>query len=330
MAHVSQHKKDKVKEFTKLIDEYPIIGIVNMKNLPTKQLQVMRAKLRGNVLLRMTKTRLIRIALDNSKKPGIDKLKEQLKGMPALLFTKENPFSLFSTLKKNKSKAPISGGQTAPNDIVVPAGKTSFTPGPVIGELGGYGIMAGVEDGKIAIKQDKVVAKEGDVVSAKLAGLLQRLGIEPMEIGLDLVAVYENNEILTKDILDVDEDKYRANFMSASSMAFNLAVNIGFPTAETVIVLIQKAVAESRALVKEANIMTSENVGDILAKAEGQAKALDSKLDIKEIPAEPKPVVEEVAPVEEKSEKVKEEVDESKPKEEKKKGKTPKKSAESK
>ncbi|NQU98889.1 50S ribosomal protein L10 [Candidatus Woesearchaeota archaeon] len=305
MAHVAQHKKETVKEFTKLIDEYPIIGVVNMQNLPTKQLQIMREKLRGKVLLRMTKRRLINIAINDSKKPHIDKLKEYLNGMPAILFTKENPFSLFSTIKKNKSKAPIGAGQTAPNDIVIPAGKTSFAPGPVIGELGSFGIMTAVEDGKIAIKEDKVVAKEGEVVDAKLAGILQRLGVEPMEIGLDLKAVYEKGEILTKDVLDVDEDAYRKDFQSAAVMAFNLAINAGYPTTETVTLLIQKAAADSKALALECDILTDETVGTLLAKAEGEASVLNSKLDIK-------------APVEETKEEIKEEKVEE-PKEEMKK-----------
>ncbi|MFH1589050.1 MAG: 50S ribosomal protein L10 [archaeon] len=281
MAHVAKYKKESVKEFTRLLDEYPIIGVVNMKNLPTKQLQKMRENLRGKVELRMTKKRLIKLAIENSTKPDIGKLKDHLKGMPALLFTKENPFSLFSTLKKNKSKAPIGAGQTAPNDIIVPAGKTSFSPGPVIGELGAYKIMTGIEDGKIAIKKDCVVAKEGDIVNAKLAGLLTRLGIEPMEIGLNLVAVYENKEIMTKDVLDIDEDAYRKNFETAAAMAFNLAINAGYPTTETIRLLIQIAASESRALTKEADILTDETVGTLLAKAESQADSLNSKLDIK-------------------------------------------------
>jgi len=287
MAHVAQYKKDKVNEFTKLIDEYPIIGVVNMQNLPTKQLQKMREKLRDKVLLRMTKRRLINISLDDAQKTNIAKLKEHLNGMPALLFTKENPFSLFSTLKKNKSKAPINAGQTAPNDIVIPAGKTNFTPGPVIGELGSFDIQTAVEDGKVAIKEDKVVAKEGEVVDAKLASLLQRLGVEPMDIGLDLVAVYENKEILTKDVLDIDEDAYKKNFESGAAMAFNLAFNAGYPTTETITLLIQKAAADSRALATEANILTDENVGTLLSKAESETSSLKSQLDSK-APAEEK------------------------------------------
>ena len=92
MANVAQHKKDTVKEFSKLLDEYPIIGIVNMQNLPTKQLQKMREKLRDKVVLKMTKRRLLNIAIDNCSKKEIGKLKDHMKGMQALLLTKDNPF----------------------------------------------------------------------------------------------------------------------------------------------------------------------------------------------------------------------------------------------
>src|SRR3989338_6929382 len=107
MAHVADYKKNTVARFAKLIRDYPIIGVVNMENLPAPQLQKMRAQLRDKMVLLMTKRRLLNIAIDSCKndKKDIEKLNEHLKGMPALLFTKENPFTLFKTLKKNKSKA---------------------------------------------------------------------------------------------------------------------------------------------------------------------------------------------------------------------------------
>jgi large subunit ribosomal protein L10 len=158
MAHVSEQKKQTVAEFTELIDKYDIVGAVNMENLPAKTLHTMREKLRDTVLIKMTKSRLLKVALEQSKKEGATKLVEHMKGMPALLFTNSSPFTLYKTLKKNKSKTGIKGGQTAPNDIVVPAGPTSFAPGPVIGELGAVGIKAGIDGGKVAIKADSKVA----------------------------------------------------------------------------------------------------------------------------------------------------------------------------
>ncbi len=272
--HVPERKIKLVHELAGLMDKYNIIGVVNMENLPAKQLKNMRAQLRDKVVLIMSKKRLIRLAIEESKKPNIKELEKNVKGMPALLFTNDNPFALFSMLKKNKSTAPIKAGQKAPREITVHAGATNFAPGPIIGELGGFRIKAGIENGKVAIKEDKVVAKEGDLVDAKLAGLLTRLGIEPMEIGLNLVAVYENGEILTSAVLDIDEEAYKNNIMAAASEAFNLAIFIAIPISDTIKPLLSKAHMEAYALAKEANIITSETIKEKLAQADAEMNAV--------------------------------------------------------
>ncbi len=278
MAHVAASKKKEVTELVKLMDQYPVLAVVNMANLPARQLQTMRGQLRGKVVLRMSKRRLIKLALTQSKKEGIGKLEGHLKGMPALLFSKESPFTLYKILKKSKSKAPIKAGQIAPNDIIVPAGPTSFSPGPVIGELGALKIKAGIEGGKVAIKQDATVAKEGDVVSSALASILTRLGIEPMEIGLELVAAYEQGEILKKDVLDVDEDAYLAMLAAAHHDAFALSLEIAYPTKETIMHLISQAFRDTKALAIEQGILSKETVEAILGRADAQAQAVQSHL----------------------------------------------------
>ena len=295
---VPDAKKKLIQKLADLIDKNNIIGVINMENLPAKQLGIMRAQLRNKVVLLMTKKRFIRLAINQSKKDKIKELEKYVKGMPALLFTDENPFSLYKLIKKNKSKAPIKPGQKAPNDILVQAGPTSFTPGPIIGELGSLRIKAGIEAGKVVIKQDAVVAREGEEVNEKLAGLLTRLGIEPMEIGLNLVAVYEKGEILTKDVLDVDEQAYINNIKTAANECFNLAVFIGLPLKDTIKALLSKAYNDAKAVVKKANILTSDNVGEVLAKAEAQAKGLKAK-----VPDKPKEEVKEDKPKEEKKKK---------------------------
>ena len=278
-AHVSDEKKQIVSEFTKLIDQYPVIAAVDVEKLPAKQLMTMRKKLKGKALVRMNKKRLMNIALQNSKREGVTELSNYLKGMSALLFSNSNPFSLFKELKKNKSPAPIKAGEIAPQEIVVPAGPTNFAPGPIIGELGSIGVKAGIEDGKVAIKEDSVVAKEGDEVSAKLAGLLQRLEINPVEIGLNLVAAYENGSILTKDVLDIDEQEYIDNVKLAASEAFLLSVERAIPTKDNVTTLITKAHSEASVLADDQEILTDENKERLFAKAESQAKVLESKVN---------------------------------------------------
>lgn len=272
----SKKKLEAVTAFVKLIKEYPIIGVVNMQNLPGRQLASMRKQLRGTVLIQMTKKSVLHIAL---KDVGGDytKLADYFKGMPALLFSKENPFKLFKILKKNKSKAPIKAGQQAPNDIIIPAGPTPFAPGPIIGELSQNKIAAGVEGGKVAIKKDSLVAKEGDIISPGLSSILLRLGLQPMEIGLDLVAVYEKGEIMTKDVLDIDETVFMKQLQTACSEGINLAVYSGYTVKDTIALLVAKAVREARALSISEDILTTDTTGDILAKAEREMNALKAK-----------------------------------------------------
>jgi len=279
---IADWKKKVVDDFVRLIKEYPIIGTVNMENLPAKQLQNMRKQLREGVVMKMAKRRLITQAIDKAKddKKGIEALKDNMPGMPAMLFTKENPFLLYKKINKNKSSAPAKRGQTAPNDIVVPAGPTNFSPGPIIGELGMMKIKTAIEDGKVAIKEDSVVAKKGEQINAKLAEVLGRLGIEPMEIGLNVVAIYEDGAIYKKDILDIDETEYINNLKAMAAEAFNLAIFSAYPCTETTGLLIGKAHSEAKALAVSEDIITDETVELMIAKANTEAENVKKTLNI--------------------------------------------------
>lgn len=278
-AHISKEKTKLVEELVKLINEYSVIAIVDVENLPANSLMNMRTSLRGKANIRVAKRRLIKIALEKSGKKNIDQLSEHFRGMPAILFSNENPFSLFKTLKKSKTPAIIKAGQITPKDILVKARKTNFAPGPIIGELGAFGIKAGIDAGKVAIKEDKIVAKEGDVIKAKLAEILQRLEIRPMEIGLNLVATYENEQILTKSVLDIDEDAFLESIKQAYMDSFKLTISLTIPTKDNAVMLIQNAHKDAIALSMEQMIITDNNKEQILAKAEAQAKNLKSKTE---------------------------------------------------
>jgi len=331
MAHVAESKKKIVNEFIELVNSYPVIGVVNMENLPTAQLQKMREQLRDKVVIRMTKRRLINLVLDNTKekKNGIEEMKNYLTGMPALLFTKDDPFILAKTLKKSMSTAPAKPGQVAPKDIVVTAGPTPFSPGPVISELASAGIKTAIENGKIVVKSDAVVVKKGEKVSQAIAGILTRLGIEPMEVGLNLIAVYDNGTIFAKDVLDIDEEEFMGKIKTAHNSAIGLALELSFLTKETTEMMISKAFREAKAIALSQNIMADGVKEDIMAKANRDMLALKSKLNIPDTPKEKEVVkeekeikeagkVEEKPKEEEKSEDKKEEVKEEVKKEEQK------------
>ena len=279
-SKAAPEKKDVVKKIQQYGKQYPIIGLLNMENMPASSLLQMKKQLRGKVELVMTRKTLILRGLKDLKLTGGEKLIEQLKGMPALMFTKENPFALYKIIKKSKTPAAAKAGQLAPRDIIIPAGPTPFTPGPIISEFAALGIKAGVEGGKVAVKQDATVVKEGEPINAKLASMLQRLGIEPMEIGLDLICAYEKGIIYSRSILDIDETKFMQELMGVAGGAFNFAVEITHITKDTIEALLGKAHREAKAVGIEGNVMEPEIMGEVLAKAQRQAQAVASEGNI--------------------------------------------------
>lgn len=272
---VSETKKRQVQELVQEIKDSPIVGVVNFENLPAQQLQKMRALLlKDDINIVMMRKRLLHMALKESQQQNVEQLIEKIKGMPALIFSKSNPFKLYSIIQKNKSEAPAKAGQKAPKTIVVSAGPTSFAPGPIISELAAVGIKTKVDAGKLVIISDTTVAKEGDTISPKLAETLKRLDIKPMEIGLDLVAVWENGLVFDGKQLYIDEAEYLQNITTAAQWAMNLAVESGYTTSETIELLLQKAFREAKAVALDAAIMTPETMEELLAKSEQHAHAL--------------------------------------------------------
>jgi len=248
--HINKRKKREVDRLKKLFQDYPVVAVADLHNLPAANLQKIKKKLRGKAEFVILKRRRAVIAINElkDKLPNAEELLQNVKGMVALLFSKEDPFQLYKIVQKNISPAAARAGQESPEDIAIPAGPTSFMAGPMIGELGQLGLKTEVKEGKIAIKEDKVVVKQGQVISAKVAELLTKFGIEPMKIGLNVVCTYQKGEILGKEVLGVSEEQYIGFIQTAYQESMNLAVFVAYPVKETIDLLIQKAARESKSV----------------------------------------------------------------------------------
>jgi len=82
---VPERKKTEVKKLVNALERCKTMGIVDMTNLPSKQLQTIRGKLRGKAEILMSKKRLIKLAFQASKNKDVAKLADNLKGIPALI-----------------------------------------------------------------------------------------------------------------------------------------------------------------------------------------------------------------------------------------------------
>ena len=282
---ITGRKKKHVEEIKAALTKYNVICIFDLNTLPSSQLQLIRHKLRSKAEFIVKKKRLIKIAINEiQKEKNLTHLLPYIeKGNPSLILTNEDPFSLYKTIKASKTFAAAKAGQIAPKDLIAEPGPTNFPPGPIIGELGQAGIIAAVEQGKVVIKKEAIIARKGDVITQKKADALSKLGIQPMEIGMKILAALQDKIIHTQDILDVDEQFYIDTLKSASQQAYNFTLIIGYITEENIKPLVRKAFTQAKHIAEQHNILTSETIKNELKKAELAAIKLKEKLP-EEIP----------------------------------------------
>ncbi|UCD14674.1 MAG: 50S ribosomal protein L10 [Thermoplasmatales archaeon] len=278
MAHVAKWKFGEVERLSTLLIDKKIVGIAEIGGIPGPQLQKMRENIREKAKIRCAKNSLITRALDEADKKvkGISGLKNEIKGQTAIITTDMNPFKLFKEMKSTRTMAPAKGGETATHDIEVKKGDTPFKPGPVVGELQKVGIPAAIQEGKVVIKTDKVIVPAGEKIPVDVAQMLTRLEIFPIEIGMNLHAVFEDGTIYKPNVLDIDMSKFMIQIQQASSNAFNLAIEMAWPNKSTITHLLLKAHRNAYTLALEKNIYTKDTIKQLLSKAHASMLSIAS------------------------------------------------------
>jgi len=247
-AHVAQWKRDLVSELAEKIVAAKVIGIVDIADLPAKQFQDIRQKLRENATITVVKNTLLKLALQKAaeSRGELNKLLDFIRGQTGVILTDMDAFKLSRLLRKSRTNAPAKPGSQSSRDITIPAGETDLPPGPVLGELQRAGIKARIQAGKVVVLEDCPLVKAGDVITAEISDILAKFNILPVELGLRLRAAFQEGLIFTSDILEIDEERMFAQFREAASSAFNLAVNVKYPTSQTISIFIAEAVCSAR------------------------------------------------------------------------------------
>ena len=275
---IPEWKEIEVDAIVEMIESYDSVGVVNIAGIPSRQLQDMRRDLHGTAELRVSRNTLLVRALEEVN-DGLEGLTEHIAGQVGLIGTNSNPFSLYQELEASKTPAPISAGEVAPNEIVIPEGDTGVDPGPFVGELQSIGADARIQEGSIQVLSDSAVLDAGEEVSQDLANVLNELGIEPKEVGLDLRGVFSDGVLFAPEELELDVDEYEQDISAAAGQAFNLSVNAGYPTATTLPTMLQSASGDAKSLALNAAIEDPEVVPDLISKADAQLRALAAQID---------------------------------------------------
>jgi large subunit ribosomal protein L10 len=265
---VLQKKISEVEEVAQLIKKYKVIGIASLQKVRAAQLQEFKKNLADKVFMRVIQNTLMKRAIENSsEKPELEKLVEYLEGANIYLFTDLNPFKLALLLEQGKVITTAKSGDIAAFDVTVPAGNTAQPPGPIISQLNAVGLPTRIESGSVWISKDTLVAEKGDVISERLASILSRLGIKPVEAGLVMKVAYDEDLIITEEQLRIDLDEIRRSIENAHADAFALSLSTAYPTKENMETLVQITHQEAYALAINAAILTKETIKDLIRKA---------------------------------------------------------------
>ena len=275
---VLDEKSTEVEAIKGILKEHKSIGIASLKKVRASQLQELKKSMAGKVYLRVLKNTLMRLAIDENQ-ADLKKLEVYLDGSNVYLFTDINPFKLALMLERGKVKTTAKSGDKAAMDVIVPAGNTGQAPGPIISQLNGVGLPTRIESGSVWVSKDTLVVRRGEEINEQLAGVLSKLGIKAVELGISMRAVFDNGLMITGDQLKIDVDATRRSVEQSNQEAFALAMGISYPTKDTIKPLLQNAHQKAVALAVGAAILTKETIGDLIRKANAEMSSLSGAVE---------------------------------------------------
>lgn len=273
-----QKKMQMYQQLQELPNKYKVVALVRMEKVRSSQLLPLRKKFKGQAEIVSIKDKVAQKSLSTLKVPGIEKLAANLVGQCVLMFTNMSPIKLNILLGKNKVMMAARGGDKASIDVVIKAGNTGITPGPILTDFKEAGVSTKIDQGTVWITKDSVAAKKGDIISTKLATLLSKLDVKAVEAGIVLNSALEEKVVYNQEELTVDLEKYREAFARAHQEALSLSIEIGYVTKENVNIILGKAAQQARSLAVESGFLTDDTKELTIQRAHGQAKALSGKL----------------------------------------------------
>jgi large subunit ribosomal protein L10 len=263
------------QELQELPGTYDVIALSKMSKVRATQLMTIRKKFRNEIKIRVIKNRVAQRAFEKlSNLPGLDSLSKELEGQCALLFTHISPFKLNLIFDKNKVFLPAKGGDIATKDIIIPAGNTGISPGPVLSEFKEANVSTKIDQGTIWVGKDTVVVRSGSIISQKLASLMSKLNIKPIEAGISVSLAIADGLVLKENDLKINLAEYREELTQSFHEAVSLAIETSYPTVETITRLLVRAYQNATALTTDSGYLSPDSVQFVLVRANANGQII--------------------------------------------------------
>ncbi|ORX74947.1 hypothetical protein DL89DRAFT_219113 [Linderina pennispora] len=276
---MSSKGEKKAAYFTKLenlLTSYKSIFVVNVDNVGSQQMHMIRRSLRGVAEVLMGKNTMVRRALkilghDNE---ALEFLAPFVKGNIGFVFTNGDLKEVRELIIANRVAAPARAGALAPVDVFVPAGNTGMEPGQT-SFFQALGIPTKIARGTIEITQDVHLVHVGDKVGASEATLLNKLNISPFTYGMTVTQIYDNGTTFSPAVLDITEEDLIKRVVEniTAIAAISLATNyLALPAVPHILINQFKDIL-AVSVATDYTIEAAESIKELLANPEALAAA---------------------------------------------------------
>ncbi len=291
-------KIETIKEILDLFKKYKHVIILSIRDVNTNQMKDLRKRLwKKDAIIRVIKNTLTELAVDRIKdsKPYLQKLKDLLTDMHAIIFTNDDPFELARIADEIKEKRALKPGKISPIDVVIKKGFTGFKPGPEMSEMRMAGLPVRIFDGEVFISQDHVLVQAGQVVSPYAARVMALLDIKPLEVGPKVLGAFVDSSFIEKEILLKPHEEYIKELQKAIFEARSLSIEAQIPLPETISDLLVLSIRQILNLATETGFITTDTLPDLIRALFGEIVSLAMAIqdDLPEIPDDIKHIIQQ-------------------------------------
>jgi len=215
--------------------EYKNILIITVDFVGSKQMQNVRAAIRGEGVVLMGKNTIMRkVIRDNMEKhPKLAALLPHIRGNMGFVFANTDLNELRKKITIFKMPAAAKAGVIAPINVTVPPGPTGLDPGQT-SFFQTLNVATKITKGSIEITSEVRLCTAGEKVTTSAVALLAKLGMKPFEFGIEVPLVYEDGSCYDAKVLDLEQSDLIQMFCGAVAKLAAISFEIGEINSATV------------------------------------------------------------------------------------------------
>lgn len=244
-----QKKEIYRKRLSELTSIYKKAIMVDVDNVSSQQLNVIRRKLRPlGAKMVMGKNTLMKSTLvQKMKEPEVndadyaerkdswkkcdelDAIVKLLKGNTGIIFTNGDASEVKKVLDEQTREAPAKVGAIAPIEVWIRAGSTGLDPKQT-SFFQQLSIQTKIVKTQIEIVADKKIISAGQKIEATHAALLDKLKIRPFSYKMAVKKLYDDGQTFNPEVLDISSADILKTFQRTISNLASISLASGYVT----------------------------------------------------------------------------------------------------